>query len=50
MKFIFSASKLMKASEVRAFCQELRNNKQVLVQQELVMKSMNFKQNEKAAS
>ncbi|MGE8207742.1 hypothetical protein ACQKP0_25050 [Heyndrickxia sp. NPDC080065] len=50
MKFILSASKLMKASEVRTLCNELKNNKQALTQQELIMKSHIFKQNEKAAS
>ncbi|MGE6261312.1 hypothetical protein ACQKCU_26170 [Heyndrickxia sporothermodurans] len=50
MKFMFSASKLMKAGEVKALCKEMRENKQILAQQDLIMKSMIFKQNEKAAS
>lgn len=50
MKFILSASKLMKASEVKALCKEMRENKQILAQQELMAKSKLFKINEKAAS
>ncbi|MGW8817179.1 hypothetical protein [Heyndrickxia sporothermodurans] len=50
MKSMLSASKLMKASEVKAFCEEMKNNKQILAQQELIVKSIIFKQNEKAAS
>jgi hypothetical protein len=54
MQFRLSASRLMKASEVRTLCKELRENIQVLDQQELLMKStMNqhfCPDNEKAAS
>ena len=49
MKFMFSASKLMKASEVKAICKEMKENKKLLMQQELVVKSTLFKINEKAA-
>ncbi|MBS4172084.1 hypothetical protein [Bacillus sp. FJAT-49736] len=50
MKFMFSASKLMKASEVKVLCKVMRENKQVLAQQELIAKTSLFNRKEKAAS
>jgi hypothetical protein len=54
MNFILSASRLMKASEVREICKDLRKDKHVLHQQEIQAKSEMYRrlssENEKAAS
>jgi hypothetical protein len=53
MNFVLSASRLMKASEVKELCKEMRGQKHVLVQQEILAKSQMYRmisKNEKAAS
>jgi hypothetical protein len=53
MIFCFSASRLMKASEVLEICVEIRNNPKLLMELESVMKKelrQRFGQKEKAAS
>ncbi|MDH5160379.1 hypothetical protein [Heyndrickxia oleronia] len=50
MKFMYSASRLMKAGEVKSLCEEMKENKKLLMQQELIIKNTLFKINEKAAS
>lgn len=54
MKFILSASRLMKASEVRNLCKSMRENKHILIQQEIQAKAEMYRRltpnKEKAAS
>ncbi|MCL6571727.1 MAG: hypothetical protein K6T88_08570 [Bacillus sp. (in: Bacteria)] len=44
MNFILSASRLMKASEVRGICNALREDKHVLLQQEIQIKAESYRQ------
>jgi hypothetical protein len=53
MNICFTASRLMKASEVREICQEIRNNPEMVKKFELAVRKEIFKrfeQKEKAAS
>jgi hypothetical protein len=54
MSFILSASRLMKASEVRETCKDLRVNKHILLQQEIQIKAEMYRrltpEKEKVAS
>ncbi|WHY76260.1 hypothetical protein QNH20_19345 [Neobacillus sp. WH10] len=54
MKFILTASRLMKASEVKSLCKVMKENKNILLQQEIQAKSVMFRKlslkKEKAAS
>jgi hypothetical protein len=53
MSVCFTASRLMKASEVRRFCQQARENQAMLMATELKAKEMLYKrflQKEKTAS
>jgi hypothetical protein len=53
MNFVLSASRLMKASEVRELCKEMREQKHLLAQQETLAKAQIHRiisKNEKAAS
>jgi hypothetical protein len=50
MNICFSASRLMKVSEVRNLCQEMKNNPILLMALELEAKKRLFVQKEKAAS
>jgi hypothetical protein len=50
MNICFSASRLMKTSEVRDVCAELRKNPTLLMELELAAKEKIYGQKEKAAS
>ena len=50
MNFILSVSHLMKASEVKELCKELRENKHILAENENQIKSIFESKKEKAAS
>lgn len=55
MNICFSASRLMKASEVRQLCEEMRNNPDMVISlesaaKEKLYKRLGFRQKEKAAS
>ncbi|MDF2791330.1 hypothetical protein [Bacillus sp. 1NLA3E] len=50
MSFVLSVSKLMKASEVRELCKEMREQKHILAKQEAIVKALLFSRNKKAAS
>jgi hypothetical protein len=50
MNICFTASRLMRASEVREVCAELRNNPTLLMELELAAKEKIYRQKEKAAS
>jgi hypothetical protein len=50
MQFVLCVSRIMKASEVKKLCKELKENKQILLQQEILAKGrLSFKK-EKAVS
>lgn len=44
MNIVFSASRLMKVSEVRRLCKEMRENPTLLVETELYAKELLYKQ------
>ena len=50
MNFILSVSHLMKASEVKKLCMEMRENKHILAKNENQIKSIFESKKEKAAS
>jgi len=50
MNFILSVSHLMKASEVKELCKELRENNHILAENENQIKSIMASKKEKAAS
>lgn len=50
MKFLYCASKMMKASEVRQHCKEIRENPDLLLALEIEIRHQIYLKNKKAAS